>query len=773
MRRIFGIWLLMLPMVLMAAPVSQEQAMQRAREFLNKRPQMAQGGKLKAARAPLKLQSAQATASYYVFNVGEQQGFVIASGDDRTPAILGYADDGSFDADNIPTNMQAWLEDYERQISLLDKYPAAQASSTIREAIDPLITSKWNQDSPYSDLCPIDPQNGKQSATGCAATAMAQIMNYHKYPDATTAEIPAYQTGRCGIYMDAIPANTPIDWDNILATYDENATEAQRQAVAQLMLFCGCSVQMDYAFGGSGSLPYLVAWGLYNYFGYDKNILFKYKSMHSTVEWENIVYHELAEQRPVFHTGVSMEGGHAFVVDGYDGDGLFHVNWGWGGTYNGYFLLNILDEKTEGPEATISEKSYSCDQHIVTGIQKPVDTGTADAKIALTSYYMYIKSDKKEFQRRADGTFSIPVYLNVFSESMINRLYDIGLGIFNAQDERVCDTLLTTARDIGPLQTLSTTSDLTLPADLPDGNYTIRIINKPTGTDKWLLGYGNFDVNIKCTIQGDVLKARDVTNIYISGTIESLTEQPTVGSKVHLVAKVTNHLVNFIQQYYFKVDDKIIGGMSLDLESGETKSVNLNYVPTRSGANVLKLVIIDNDIEYLVAQETINVQGSETPELLFDLGIKDQDENAAVPHTDIDAIVNIHNNCRYAYNDNIGLEVFKQQPDGTLEMAWIQEIPITLEGDSDSLLQVPIEGLENMCNYYLVAYYHDADGKYQCHNNEMHFFITNKSDVLPVGLTLPPSSTTDRTTIYDLSGRRVSNPTHGLYIVGRQKRFIK
>ena len=165
--------LLWVCVVTWAAPVSREQALKSAMEFLGKTPGMSQGKSMKlAARRPL-LESAvgQDHACYYVFNVGEQDGFVIVSGDDRTPAIMGYASEGTFKSDELPQNMKAWLEGYAEQLQWLDAHPSATSSPLLkaqqapRVAIAPLITTRWNQGAPYNAQCPSI--SNMRTVTGC------------------------------------------------------------------------------------------------------------------------------------------------------------------------------------------------------------------------------------------------------------------------------------------------------------------------------------------------------------------------------------------------------------------------------------------------------------------------------------------------------------------------------------------------------------------------------------------------------------------------------
>ena len=188
-------------------------------------------------------------------------------------------------------------------------------------------------------------------------------MYYHRFNSvtATTATIPAYDCKKNWtssgetlghIHVDAIPAGSFIDWDNMLDSYDGSTTTIQQQAVANLMKYCGAAVQMDYADawnGGSGAYSSDVPEALKNYFNYSEATVLKKRSSYtSNNEWDDLIYSELASSRPVYYSGSNNSGGHAFVCDGYDGNGYYHINWGWSGTSNGNFLLSALDPHEQG-----------------------------------------------------------------------------------------------------------------------------------------------------------------------------------------------------------------------------------------------------------------------------------------------------------------------------------------------------------------------------------------------------------------------------------------
>ena len=306
------------------------------------------------------------TAAFYVFNIGYNDGYVIASGDDVAPAILGYSDTGSVDVDNIPDNMLWWLEEYGRQIQFMRDHgqPSLRESrnTTERPAVPPLLTTRWLQTYPYNLSCPYK-SNGQQCVTGCVATAMAQVLNYHRFKSVcqTTHEMPAY-VSKHGISVDAVPAGSFIDWDNMVDDYENMVTtDEQKTAVANLMRYCGSSVQMDYSNGSSGARSSNVALAMIAYFNYGSRAKY-FERNHcgmSDEEWEEFIYTELSHSRPVFYCGYTAGyAGHAFVCDGYDGQGFFHMNWGWGGS-GGYYLLTAIDS------AGTSLMHYSYSQNVV------------------------------------------------------------------------------------------------------------------------------------------------------------------------------------------------------------------------------------------------------------------------------------------------------------------------------------------------------------------------------------------------------------------------
>ena len=368
--------LCVIAMGMYANPITREQARQKAVQFLTDKK-----GKrsLKAVMSPGKLAPKTEMESYYVFDRGNDEGYVIVSGDDETYTILGYTDQGSFDYSTLPPNMKEWLDDYASQIAAIQtkKVSGRRASIATHPRVEPLVKSKWSQGYPYNLTCPEYFNDGR-SVTGCVATAMAQLLYYNreKSVDETQAAMPAYDTWSAHpttgqhLHVEGIPEGSPIDWANMKDEYG-SANDKQRKAVADLMHYCGVAVKMDYTNKSSGAQSNDAYQAFTKYFGYGSSV--KYVSdATDDAQWDNIIYNEIQAQRPIYISGANSSGGHAFVCDGYDGNYCYHINWGWGGTSDGYYLLTNLTPGQQGIGG--SGDGYTAYREIIIGLE-PVNYG--------------------------------------------------------------------------------------------------------------------------------------------------------------------------------------------------------------------------------------------------------------------------------------------------------------------------------------------------------------------------------------------------------------
>lgn len=391
---------LLLFLLLMAMPVlAENRSFRQAREIAERHA--AKNGahigqqSVKRAKVLNKQQSTISSRGYYVFPHDGNCGYTIVSGDDRMPEIVGYSTTDTYSEENMPDGMKHLMQAYEAMATALAngdakaerclaEKEALVADSTYRQPrVEPLLADiAWGQTEPYNNLCPMyDDQ--RRTVTGCVATAMAQLMMYYKYPQTLKSDIPAYQTQSYQLNMPSVSAGERYDWDNMLPQYSGSAyTAAQANAVAKLMYHCGLSVKADYGPStGTNCTPDV----LVKYWGYDPDVIKQLnREGFSLREWTAILDAELRASRPVYYSGVSFtSGGHAFLCDGADGDGLYHINWGWSGWSNGYFDITILNSDYSGTEsATAPADGYNYSCSMIVGIMP--DNGVADAPLIET-----------------------------------------------------------------------------------------------------------------------------------------------------------------------------------------------------------------------------------------------------------------------------------------------------------------------------------------------------------------------------------------------------
>lgn len=390
---------LLMPMVVMAGP----RSFQQAKAIAEKQAALLgvtidQKAMTKARKQGDKGKMNLSQQSYYVFPNANSKGFTIVSGDDRLPEIVGYSSQGSYDENNLPEGFVSFMEAYQNLYNKVNLGDAEalknlaeikawrnkkNASAASTSAVAPLLGNiEWDQTSPYNNMCPKY-DSVHVAATGCVATAMAQVMAYYKYPKQLKADIPGYVNRWNGIPME-IPTITQeegiYDWDNMLPKYNKeaNATQQQKDAVAKLMYHCGAAVRMSY---GPESGAAVSSSKLAKYFGYDADLMMDLSRSSFTLDkWMQIIDTELAAGRPVLYGGQSSENGHQFICDGKDENGLYHINWGWSGNQNAYFDLSILNPEKGGTGSGSAADGFNRYCTMTIGIAP--DNGVVDAPLA-------------------------------------------------------------------------------------------------------------------------------------------------------------------------------------------------------------------------------------------------------------------------------------------------------------------------------------------------------------------------------------------------------
>ena len=568
-----------------AQHVTPEQAKEKASQFL--KANYARTGGKRSAPAASALKTAvvfnakDTSGQPYLYAVTDtrQSGFVLVSGDERFNAVLGYSDVSNFDEQNMPDNMRVFLQGYIDEMKYLESInyqPTKAAPRRSMSNVGVLMTTTWNQRAPYNNQCPLD--NSQRSATGCVATAMAQVVNYHIQnnhgPAATIAEIPGYTIPNTNITVSAIPSGTAIpSKDLLLNSYANNAgTDAQETAVAQLMLYCGTSVQMHYAAGSSGTQTAYVANALINYFGFDNTTRFVRRIDYSYADWVNLIYNEVAASRPVVLGAGRAAGGHAFVADGFDATNtLFHINWGWGGYLDDYFALSVLNPDDAGQTgAAAGTDGYTIDQQAIVGIQHVGASGTTDpASLTMDSY-------------RVEGT---DIHFSAGNLTGTTNSFDIGVGVYDGSSITLFKLIASQSISTG-----SAFPDVSASAICADfANQTRKLIpmSRVSGTSTWIPG-ADPDINYFSAVYDaygvPTLTAHPAPNF--QNTTFSIPGTVFVNTPQYTNVTFTNNGEEYYGMAYFFVSTDannkgaFVAQRGLGAPTGVPTSVEFEWTPT-------------------------------------------------------------------------------------------------------------------------------------------------------------------------------------------------
>ena len=697
-----------------AGPVGLEQASLNARRFVKeKAPALARG---KNNTRELTMTVACQTDAYYVFNLGDAQGYVIASGDDRTPEVLGYADKGSFDSENIPENMKAWLQSYADQMLLTTATPTT--TSDMGRPISPMINTQWGQDSPYFNKCPE--LLGKHCVTGCVATAMAQVMSYHRYPAQTIQEIPAFTTNSAQIEMETVPVTT-IDWNNIADNYSASTTEEQKDAVATLMFLCGASVLMDYTNNASGAASMAVAQALRHYFGYSNTTRNVRRNDYSAEEWDRLIYTEILSGRPVVYGGRSSAGGHEFVIDGYDGNGYFHVNWGWKGKDDGYFLLSALSpNNNNGIGASGSADGYNMSQDANIGIQPKglTETTVLADLLDVTTFTPMMDS----YDRLAKG-MDFCTYLQYSVSNFCHAgSFDFGVLIYNTDYELVEAGLLFNA-DYKYCSGYTGTYSAIFGQSLSDGQYYMVAGNRPAGKTEWLTCENAWRKGILVTINGKkmTLCRQEIPdpNQQVNDPGQGGTEQPVVmlsgqltidgqlykGGKVALHAIITNYGTDYDDHLYMMLDGQLAGSADFRLKAGETAEWLTDLENIQAGEHKMTITT-DSEGKNMVAEGEFAV--ALYPEAILEMKVNATNvENGRTEENRISLRVDIMNTGTETYDNSVLIELYSLTAPG--KTLYTEEKACHLDTGGTVSLEFNCEDLDFDQSYYIRALYRSGN----------------------------------------------------------------
>ena len=505
---------------LVAEPVTPSQAREKASQFLHQRIAKRARASAPTAKA-LKMMAVGKDDSYYIFNVGDGDGYVVVSGEDATEDILGYSDTGSIDPDNMPCGMRMLLDNNANQIKLIrdngitrDQNVSARKMPAKSYHI-PSTLARYDQWEPFNGFCPKSGGYTDDSGnyhdrcpTGCVATAMAQLMYYYRWPRNTTSTIPAYQTETNGYSIDAIQSGSSIDWINILPEYvkDEyNGYNSEHSvAIANLMKMTGTSVHMDYEPSESGAYPDNVTYALKKYFGYETAVYEK-ASSYSWEVWLDKLRYAIENNGPIIYIGTTEKydvetmkktgSRHAFMLEGYDEDGYFDINFGWGGTKNDKFLLdcilqNNIIKYSSNQGAVLNVKPQST----LSPVEIPLKLATTGLRPTSTNLYSRSQSSN-QFE-------DVTLWTKLRNYSPIDTYFDYGFRFVLQDNVNIVTKDIILGENMRMLswgkngQNGENTSEdggyqdgveysFNVSNDIPNGWYIINCISKESGTSVW------------------------------------------------------------------------------------------------------------------------------------------------------------------------------------------------------------------------------------------------------------------------------------------------
>ena len=765
-----------------AQQVSRQQALQKAQQFMPGK-QFGQAKSFARGDSPTDMEP------FYIFNAKGQKGFVIVSGDDRTEPILGYSDKGEVTEKNMPENLKYWLECYEIQMKSLDQTKAAGSRGVTRSAskaaVDPLIQAHWDQGVPYNTKCPsvvtqevegesvdtyvdidqpgYNPNN--RCVTGCVATAMAQVMYYWFWPESCEAmdkydigywvnqgtnENPNWQFV-VDHSFNGLPATT-FNWQSMTTTYSADATGPGADEVAKLMRYCGQAVKMNYGLGAyGGSSANVTASDMVNYFGYGKTAKTVYRMLYTVADWEDLIYNELFYGRPVLYGGSSASGGHQFICDGYDGNGLFHFNWGWSGSSDGYFVLSLANPQDLGSGGGTNTDGFSYFQDAIIGLQRPGRPGIDDTETP--DIYGLINDSEEwvtEYTRSsaAEDFTGVSLPRKIFmqysfvEEGMPRPDYSLDYAWGLYQDGELLDvygTDNTTLTDA--VNWRQNTPAVDFGSGLADGTYMFRQVYRPQGTDKWItcqmlwsdeyldsyLDMSNQMLNdylamsyIKATISGNTLtleKANEDEYFSTDIQIKSVTYSPSTleyGKAVEVTVNLTNNGDAFQELICFRYgqdayDMTLVCG---SVEPGQTGTVKLHFVPPYYGEVPVQIAVDDYE-DIVVWKETLNIDYPKPQSLTATETISGLNTNNRVlTGTTFDLTASITNAGENTYDNYIELRMFEKIPGASSSPLFkkISKLATIAPGETKDV-EFTLDGL-NLDRQYGYDLYYKSSGYY-------------------------------------------------------------
>ena len=686
-----------------ASSISESQARAIASRFMSSHA-MPTTSMMIAHKAPRLSNDNHDKAAYYVFNAS--RGYVIVAGDDRAPAVLGYSDQGTFDPRDVPEAMQELLDGYAAQINALGQGAKADLHLSNGRPVSPLVSAAWSQNSPYNMRLPFI--NGKHAYVGCVATAMAQVMYYWKWPNRPTTAIPAYTTNNLSIAMPSLPI-VDFDWAHMQDTYlTSDSTSVEALAAATLSLYCAQSVKMDFKRTASSAYSSDIPYALTNYFGYSSDMRYYQRQLFTTDEWEQLIYSELSARRPVLYSGSTSTSGHAFICDGYDGNGLFHINWGWNGTSNGYFLLNVLSPEAQGTGGSSGADGYIHRQAIIIG----VEPGSQSApELEVCAKYIEVQSYTSS-RSSLSSSFSVTQmthFINYMSDPIS---FDFGWALYDSSNTLL--NMLTTGYydNLPSNYYLYPTRTMSFGSGISSGTYRIVPMFKERNAGSWRPCPGSEINYIEVVINGN---SCTVTGHGVNGTPNYRMNSISTSGHMHPTrpVEININLTNLGNTrndiLYMKVNGEIQATGFVDLEKGTSGDVGFQFTSETTGTYNL-VFCWGEDGSNVITTLPVTITTMPSASLSGSVNVLNvtNSYDRIITNDKFSIQVTATNNGNVAYDEDITVKLYKHIYDNYGTLVQTKSIPVTLAKRQSTTVQFDLDNVIDSWRYFAKAYYHSS-----------------------------------------------------------------
>lgn len=761
----------------------EQAAMLVAQKFFRQQmPAMSRGEGLELTRAFTDVADDE-DAGIYVFNASNC--YVVVSADDNLTDILAYGYGSPYDAKSAPAAMKAMLEAYH--------YAATSQTLTRTDVpthadVAPFITTRWNQLEPYNNQCPAELLEGT-CPTGCVATAMAQVIYYYQHP-------------------------TAYEWEKMKTTYSKTDTGEAADAVAKLMADCGTACFMKYSVDGSSTSDIYACEALRYDFGYAENTEFVERECYSTVSWDALIYNEVSAKRPVMFGALAASSGqgvsgHEFILDGYEvksGVGYYHVNWGWGGQSDDYFLLSVLNPDYQYTGGNAGSSGFLFTQSAIIGImpaEKPLEKTT---RAYIQS--VYIKDDDGTYTRSSTSEDfpAIDISFSVYNVAKpeIDRDYDIAVALYKDRElisileqaslKDIIDYSLEYGKGIG----LSCDS-VVLGKELADGRYQIRILSRETGTEEWSWTMESVCRYIELTVHGNTMNTATYGKEVEANPCDFIinkvewSESPRIGRTMMITINLTDKNKTSNSPIFLwgnasislgEDDFQLLTGGGTNLDPGETGEIILEYIPQRNGS--FTFILCGSRKNCRTPLYTFNVEVPEESIADVDISVELSAENAELQldgtrevHGNVlKGVAQLTNNGTEIYDNDISVALYESDGGSSFNYKTSQKSSVSIDIDDTSGIDFNFDDLTANYYYAIVVYAIErgeakalnlVDGKLS--RSSIYLMTDNSSGI--VGINIDEADPD----VYNLHGVKVGKFSDlkelpkGVYIINHRRVF--